>query len=76
MYRIYCERELNVRITPKKRIKRDKPDSLAMPQTINETGSMDVMHDPLSERRSDRLLSVIDDGNREGLGIVVHRSNG
>ena len=48
-----------------------EPDSLAAPKTINETGSMDFMHDPLSDGRSYRLLTVIDDGNREGLGIEV-----
>lgn len=71
VYRIYCELELNLRIKPKKRIKRDKPDSLAVPQTINETWSMDFMHDQLSDGRSYRLLNVIDDCNREGLGIEV-----
>ncbi len=71
VYRIYCELELNLRIKPKKRIKRDKPDSLAVPQTINETWSMDFMHDQLSDGRSYRLLNIIDDCNREGLGIEV-----
>lgn len=30
VYRIYCELELNLRIKPKKRLKRDKPDSLVI----------------------------------------------
>ena len=29
VYRIYCELELNLRIKPRKRLKRDKPDALA-----------------------------------------------
>lgn len=35
VYRIYRELELNIRIKPKKRITRDKPDALAIPLTIN-----------------------------------------
>ena len=30
VYRIYCELELNLRIKPKKRLKRDKPEPLAI----------------------------------------------
>ena len=33
VYRIYCELELNLRIKPRKRLKRDKPDALAVPDT-------------------------------------------
>lgn len=69
VYRIYRELELNLRIKPKKRLKRDKPDALAVPQTINETWSMDFMHDQLGDGRSYRLLNIIDDCNREGLSI-------
>lgn len=65
VYRIYCELELNVRIKPKKRIKRNKPDSLAVPQTINETWSMDFMHDQFSDGRSYPPLNGIDDCNRD-----------
>jgi len=55
---IYCELELNLRIKPKKRLKRDKPDALAVPDGPNHTslsmivpiicramGSMDFMAD-------------------------------
>ena len=66
VYRIYRELELNLRIKPKKRLKRDKPEQLAVPQTINETWSMDFMHDQLNDGRSYRLLNIIDDCNREG----------
>ena len=41
---------------------------------INETWSMDFMHDGLSDGRSYRLLNVIDDFNREGLGMEVDLS--
>ena len=32
VYRIYCELELNLRIRPRKRLKRPKPDELAVPE--------------------------------------------
>ena len=35
--RIYCELELNLRIKPRKRLKRDKPDALAVPDAPNVT---------------------------------------
>jgi putative transposase len=71
VYRIYCELSLNMRIKPKKRLKRDKPEPLAVPESSNECWSMDFMHDQLSDGRSVRLLNVIDDFNREALAIEV-----
>jgi len=65
--RIYRELELNMRIKPKIRLKRDKPMALAVPPTINETWSMDFMRDQLEDGRSFRLLNILDDCNREGL---------
>lgn len=71
VYRIYCELELNLRIKPKKRLIREKPVSLAVPESINESWSMDFMHDQLADGRTYRLFNVIDDFNREGLAIEV-----
>ena len=71
VYRIYCELELNLRIKPKKRLYREKPEPLSVPSTINEVWSMDFMHDQLMDGRSFRTFNVIDDFNREGLGIEV-----
>lgn len=71
VYRIYRELELNLRIKPRKRLKRDKPDALAVPEAANQTWSMDFMADQLADGRSFRTLNVIDDFNREGLGIEV-----
>lgn len=71
VYRIYCELELNLRIKPRKRLKRDKSDALAVPEAPNMTWSMDFMADRLGDGRAFRLLNVLDDFNREGLGIEV-----
>ena len=69
VYRIYRELELNLRIKPKKRLVREKPEPLAVPESVNHTWSMDFMHDALSDGRSFRLFNVLDDFNREGLAI-------
>ena len=74
VYRIYRELELNLRIKPKQRIVRQKPQPLAVPDAINQVWSMDFMHDQLSDGRSFRLFNVLDDFNREGLGIEVDLS--
>ncbi len=71
VYRIYCELSLNMRIKPKKRLKREKPEPLTVPENSNECWSMDFMYDQLSDGRSVRLLNVIDDFNREALAIEV-----
>jgi len=71
VYRIYCELELNLRIKPKKRIVREKPEPLSVPESINQVWSMDFMHDSLEDGRPYRLFNVLDDFNREGLGIEV-----
>ena len=71
IYRIYRELELNLRIKPRKRLKRDKPEALTVPETANEVWSMDFMADRLGDGRQFRLLNVLDDFNREGVGIEV-----
>jgi len=84
VYRIYCELALNLRIKPKKRLYREKPEPLSVPTAINQMWSMrcpagdckqslrgDFMHDQLGDGRSFRTFNVIDDFNREGLGIEV-----
>jgi putative transposase len=71
VYRIYRELELNLRIKPRKRLVREKPEALLVPAGINVTWSIDFMHDRLADGRSIRLFNVIDDFNREGLAIEV-----
>ncbi len=71
VYRIYRDLALNLRIKPKKRLVRETPQPLTVPDHINAVWSMDFMHDQLADGRAFRLLNVIDDFNREGLGIEV-----
>ena len=74
VYRIYRELELNLKIKPHKRLVREKPAALEVPSSANEIWSMDFMADKLSSGKSFRTFNVIDDFNREGLGIEVDTS--
>ncbi len=74
VYRIYRELELNLRIKPKKRLVRERPEPLAVPEAINQVWSMDFMHDQLSDGCSFRLFNVLDDFNHQGLGVEVDLS--
>jgi putative transposase len=69
VYRIYCELALNLRIRPRRRLKRHKPEPLKQPLRRNQVWSIDFMHDQLSDGRKYRLFNVIDDFRREGLAI-------
>jgi len=64
MYRIYKELELNLRIKPRKRLMREKPEALTVQQGINQVWSMDFMHDQIEDGRTFKLFNVIDDFNR------------
>ena len=74
VYRIYRELELNLRIKPRRRLKRDRPDPLDVPRQMNTVWSIDFMHDRLADGRAFRTFNVLDDYNREGLGIEVDLS--
>ena len=74
VYRIYRELALNLRIKPRQRLVRNRPEALGIPDTINQVWSMDFMHDQLTDGRSFRLFNVIDDYNREGLATEVDLS--
>jgi putative transposase len=69
VYRIYCELALNLRIKPRRRLKRNKPEPLKEPIRANQIWSMDFMHDQLSDGRNYHLFNVLDDYKREGLAI-------
>jgi len=65
IYRIYRELELNLRIKPRNRLVRDKPENLTVPLAMDQAWSIDFMHDQLEDGRSIGLFNVIDDFNRE-----------
>ena len=71
VYRIYRVLELNFRIKPRKRLRREKPLALGTATQVNQIWSMDFMSDSLEDGRSFRTFNVLDDYNRECLGIEV-----
>ena len=68
---MYRELELKLKIESKRRIERDRPDKLSEPVAINQVWSMDFMSDSLGDGRRFRTFNVLDDYNREGLGIEI-----
>lgn len=74
VYRIYRELELNLRIKPRRRLKRTRPDPLSTPKAINQVWSMDFMSDALGNGQRIRTFNVMDDYNREGLAVEVDQS--
>ena len=76
VYRIYCALELNLRIKPRKRLKRDKPEALAVPESINQIWSMDFVFDRTAEGRVIKSLTVVDDATHEAVAIVPERAIG
>ena len=60
-----------MRIKPRKRLQREKPEPLTVPEAPKEVWSMDFMANQLMYGRSFRTLNVLDDFNREGLAIEV-----
>jgi transposase InsO family protein len=59
VYRIYRELELNLRIEPRKRLKRDKPDAPVVPSAPNRVWSMDFMGDRLGDGRAPHAAAVL-----------------
>ena len=45
----------------------DNPETLTVPQDINQVWSMDFMHDLLEDGRAFRLFKVIDDLNSDAI---------
>ena len=71
VYRIYCELRLNLKIKPKKRLAPRTKITLIQPAKMNHCWSLDFMSDALINGRRIRTANVIDDCNREALGILV-----
>jgi len=69
--RVYCELKLNIRKKPKKRLPARDKQALRQPLTGNYCWSIDFMSDALTSGRKFRTLNVLDDFNRECLGIKI-----
>jgi putative transposase len=71
VHRVYCALRLNLPRRTTRRVPRRIRQSLAAPPVLNQTWALDFMTETLYDGRRVRLLTVIDEGNREGLEIAM-----
>lgn len=69
--RVYTDLKLQFRTKRKQRLPARQPRPLAQPASPQQCWSMDFMSDALESKRKFRTFNVIDDFNREVLGIDV-----
>ncbi|MEC5041752.1 IS3 family transposase [Klebsiella pneumoniae] len=71
VHRIYCLLKLNFRRKGKQRLPVRNPVPLVTPEAMNQSWSIDFMHDALVCGRRFRTFNVVDDFNREALAIEI-----
>jgi len=69
--RLYCALRLNLPRRTTRRVPRRIRQPLTAPPVLNLTWALDFMTETLYDSRRVRLLTVMDEGNREGLEIAV-----
>ena len=74
VYRVYTKMRLNIRRRAKKRLPARVKQALFQPEKINQVWSVDFMSDSLWDGKRYRLLNIMDDYNREVLGIEAEIS--
>jgi putative transposase len=74
VHRVYCSLRLNLPRRTKRRVPTRTPLPLGAPSQLNAVWSLDFVHDTLYDGRRFRTLNVLDDGNRQALGIEVATS--
>lgn len=74
VYRVYCMLDLNIQRKGKRRIPLRERRPLTVSFSPNQTWSADFMSDALGCGRRFRTFNVIDDFNREALGIEIDLS--
>ncbi|SFD00889.1 putative transposase [Kosakonia oryzae] len=71
VHRIYCLLKLNFLRKGKQRLPVRNPAPLATPEGMNQSWSIDFMHDALVCGRHFRTFNVVDDFNREALAPEI-----
>lgn len=74
LWRVYCQLGLNLPKRTKKRVLTRERVPLQASSFVNEGWALDFVHDVLYDGRKFRTLNVIDEANREALGIEVAQS--
>jgi putative transposase len=71
VHRVYCALRLNLPRRTTRRVPRRVRQPLTAPPRLNQTWALDFMTETLYDGRRVRLLTMMDEGNREGLEIVM-----
>lgn len=71
IYRVYRQLKLHLRPKKRKRLPPREARPLVVPSAVNTCWSIDFMSDSLIQGRRIRTLNVVDDYNREVLGIEI-----
>jgi putative transposase len=71
---VYCALRLNLPRRTTRRVPRRIRQPLTAPPVLNQTSALDFMTETLYDGRRVRLLTMIDEGNREGLEIAMGSS--
>lgn len=74
VYRVYCALRLNLPRRAKRRVPQRLRQPLDAPAILNRTWAMDYMSDALYSGQRFRCLTILDEGNREGLAIEIGTS--
>ena len=69
VHRVYCALRLNLPRRTTRRVPKRVRHPLAAPPMLNQTWALDFMSETLYDGRRIRLLTMRDEGNREGLEI-------
>jgi putative transposase len=74
VHRVYCALRLNLPRRIKRRVPTRLRQPLLAPPILNETWALDYVTDALYSGQRFRALTILDEGNREGLAIEVATS--
>jgi putative transposase len=71
VHRVYCALRLNLPRRTTRRVPRRIRQPLTAPPVLNQTWALDFMTETLYDGRRARVLTRLDEGNREGLEIAI-----
>ena len=74
LHRVYCAMGLNLPRRTRRRLPSRPRRPLGVAKVLNQTWAIDFMSDALYGKRAFRTFNVIDEANREALGIEVATS--
>jgi len=74
VHRIYRALRLNLPRRTRRRVPTRVRQPLAAPAALNRTWALDFLHDRLYDGRAFRVLTVLDEGNREALALEAATS--